>query len=153
MAALLLSDYAVVGNVIEAGADLGGMAAALKRIAERHRKLTGKALTETLIAKRLPNGQWTVSHAEELSRLRDAKFSKQSGPYGSAEFDLTFSQGKGPVAVFASGDIKMKAISARIEAAKFQVEFPVGSHATLVRHATVFCGQYAPCDAVMKPLE
>jgi tetratricopeptide (TPR) repeat protein len=125
-----------------------------KRIADRYQKLTGKPLAETsLTMKRLPNGQPPVTPAEELSRLRGAKFSRQSGPYGSAEFDLTFSQGKPAVAIFLSGDAKMKAVSARVEAAKFQVEFPVGSNAILVRHATVYCGQYAPCDAVMAPLE
>jgi tetratricopeptide (TPR) repeat protein len=125
-----------------------------KRIADRYQKLTGKTLAEpSLTMKRLPSGQWPVSAAEELSRLRDTKFSHQSGPYGSAEFDLIFTPGKPAVAVFASGDARMKEVSARIEAAKFQVEFPVGSNAILVRHATVYCGQYAPCDAVMTPLE
>jgi tetratricopeptide (TPR) repeat protein len=128
-----------------------------KRIADRYQKLTGKTLAEPSLyarpMKRLPSGQWPVTTGEELSQLRDTKFSHQSGPYGSAEFDLTFTPGKAPVAVFASGDAKMKEVFARLEAAKFQVEFPVGSNAILVRHATVYCGQYAPCDAVLTPLE
>jgi len=90
---------------------------------------------------------------DEVFRMRDAKFSHQSGPYGSAEFDLTFTPGKPVVAVFSSGEAKMKEVSGRLEAAKFQVEFPVGSNPTLSRHVTVYCGHYAPCDAVMSPLE
>jgi len=103
--------------------------------------------------RRLPNGPRSVTPAEELIRLRDTKFSHQSGPYGSAEFDLTFTPRKPATATFVSGDAKMKEVSARLEAAKCQVEFPDGTNATLVRHVAVYCGQGAPCEAVIASME
>jgi tetratricopeptide (TPR) repeat protein len=124
------------------------------RIAERYKKLTGKTLEgHTFAIQRLPNGQWPLTPTEELSRIRELKLGKIPGLLGSAGFDLAFSSGGPTAVVFESGDAKMKAISAKLAAAKFQVAVPADSKGILVRHVTVYCGQYAGCDAVLAPLE
>jgi hypothetical protein len=55
------------------------------------------------------------------------------------------------VATFLNGDAAMKALTKRVEMAKFKVEIPAGSKAILYRRATVHCSKWAPCSAVLLP--
>jgi len=133
-----------------------------KRAQARYQELTGKSLDKGYSISRspkgysisrLPNGQRPMSPAEELSRMREAKLGTQPEPNGSAQFEVVFVQGKPLATTFLSGNEAMKSVTNRLAQAKFQMEFPVDSKATLLRRVTVVCSKYSPCSAVMMPLE
>jgi hypothetical protein len=118
----------------------------------RYQKLTGK-LMNIRSMDRLPNGNWPVSPEVELSEMREAKLGPEPGPNDSAEFELKFAAGEPMVATYVGGNTEMKAMKKRLESAKFKVEIPVGSKATLYRRATVHCSKWSPCSAVLAPMD
>jgi len=74
------------------------------RILEHYEKLTGHKFSENLEVKRLPNGEWTKTPAEELRDSLVVKISKTTGVTGVAEFSVVLT----PTAVesvrYRSGD-------------------------------------------------
>jgi tetratricopeptide (TPR) repeat protein/transglutaminase-like putative cysteine protease len=137
------------GMTIASPATLEREALATK-IAARCKKLTGKTplVNETW---RLPNGEWSKSASEQLSLIRTAKFGKLPGLKGSAEFTIAFAPGKIKSVTYVNGEQSLKVLTEKIEAAHFQVEFPTGSHANLVRRAEVSCFPLSGCMAVLVP--
>ncbi|MGE5112823.1 MAG: DUF3857 domain-containing protein [Acidobacteriaceae bacterium] len=130
--------------------------AALQRANDRYKKLTGKTLNVNAI-ERLPNGKWPVSPLEELSQLREAKLGSLPGARDSADFAIKFGADGAIIASFVSGNDGLKALTKRLEQAKFQLEIPSDSKAVLYRRATVHCNKWAaqpaPCSAVLLPLD
>ena len=122
------------------------------KIATRYQKLTGKkpAVNETW---RLPNGEWTKSASEQLTQMRTAKFGKQPSLSGSAEFAIVFAAGKVESVEFVSGEESLKALTEKIKAAHFQLEFPAGSQAKLLRRAELSCFPISGCMAVLMPTD
>jgi len=120
-------------------------------ITSRYLKLTGKApsLRET---RRLANGQWTKSVVEQLTQMRTVKFGAQSLS-GSAEFKIVFSPGKVEKAEFVSGQELLKTLSENIKSAQYEVEFPSGSQAKILRRAEVSCFPSSGCMAVLIPTD
>ena len=90
------------------------------------------------------------SSAGELSELRSAKLERLVPGPATAEFFLLF--GPGPKiedAKFISGSEGLKSADRAISVAKFDVAFPVGSSAHLVRRAILTCSNETGCAAVL----
>ena len=112
----------------------------------RHRleHLTGaKAPTAMDLLRGDPNGN-------ELSQLRTVKLKRIVPGSATAEFFLLFSPGPKVEAVeFISGSEKLKSAGEVLSEAKFQVAFPEGSSARLVRRAILMCSSITGCEAVL----
>ncbi len=121
-------------------------------IATRYQKLTGKkpAVNETW---RLPNGEWSKSASEQLSLMRTTKFGKLPDLSGSAEFTIVFAPGKVESVEYLSGEESLKALTEKIKTAHYQVEFPAGSQAKLLRRAELSCFPLSGCMAVLMPTD
>jgi tetratricopeptide (TPR) repeat protein len=129
-----------------------------KKLAARYQKLTGKPMNPNTITagyhvSRLPNGEWPKTPSDELNEIRTASLGKDPGPDASAVFDIVFASDRPQSVNYRYGSEVMKQMTARLEHAKFQVEIPEGSHATLFRQLTVKCNKYAPCTAVLGPVD
>jgi tetratricopeptide (TPR) repeat protein len=125
-----------------------------KKLEARYQKLAGKPMNPVKITagyhiSRLPNGEWPMTPTDELMKMRTAELGKESGPDASAMFIIIFAPGRPQSVTYSSGSEVMKQMTARLEHAKFQVEIPEGSHATLFRQLKVACSKYAPCSAVL----
>jgi tetratricopeptide (TPR) repeat protein len=120
------------------------------KIRSRYKKLTGKdpAPTET---RRLPNGEWTKTPHEELSQMRAVKLCKQPGLSGTAEFWIVFAPGKVESVQYVSGEESLESLTGKLKAAHYQVEFPVGSAAKILRRAEISCTLSVGCMAVLVP--
>jgi hypothetical protein len=89
-----------------------------------------------------PNGN-------ELSQLRSVKLKRLVPGSATAEFFLLFSPGPKVEGVeFISGSEKLKPAAKVLSATSFQVAFPEGSSARLVRRAIVMCSDVSGCTAV-----
>src|SRR5262249_8450733 len=109
-----------------------------KEIAARYQKLTGKK-PATRASWRLPTRAWTKSAAEQLNEMRTVNLGKVANLSGSAEFTIVFASGKVESVGYVSGEDAIKALIEKIKAAHFQVEFPLGSQAKILRRALVGC--------------
>ncbi|HUO24232.1 MAG TPA: DUF3857 domain-containing protein [Candidatus Aquilonibacter sp.] len=86
----------------------------------------------------------------ELSQLRSAKLKRLVPGSASAEFFLLFTPGpKIQDVQFISGSEKLKSAGNALSGAKFQVAFPQGSSAHLLRRAIVSCSEVTGCEAVL----
>ncbi len=137
------------GMPVISPAELERQALATK-ITNRYYKLTGKkpAINESL---RLPNGEWTKTATEQLQLIRTAKFGKIPNLSGSAVFSIVFAQGKIESVTFMSGEKSLKALTEKLKAAHYQLEFPEGSQAKLLRLAQLGCYPASGCMAVLIP--
>jgi tetratricopeptide (TPR) repeat protein len=120
------------------------------KILVRYKKLMGRspALNET---RRLPNGEWTKTPAEQLSQMRATKLGKQPDLSGSAEFAIVFAPERVESAEYVSGKESLQSLTEKLKAAHYQVEFPVGSKAKILRRAELSCTPSAGCIAVLLP--
>ena len=121
-------------------------------ITARYQKLTGKKPTirDTW---RLPNGDWSKSVVEQFNSMRSVKLGKLPNLSGSAEFTIVFGPEKIESVEFVSGQESLKALIEKMKAAHYQVEFPEGSHARLLRRAELSCFPASGCMAVLMPPE
>jgi tetratricopeptide (TPR) repeat protein len=88
--------------------------------------------------------------ADELSQLRSFKLKPLIPGTATAEFFLLFSPGKKLEDVqFISGSEQLKSARDALFDANFQVLFPTGSAARLVRRAIVMCSPISGCNAVL----
>jgi len=112
----------------------------------RHRleHLTGaKAPTAPDLLRGDPNGS-------ELSELRSVKLKRLVPGSATAEFFLLFGPGPEVEDVeFISGSEELKSAGEVLSEAKFQVAFPEGSSARLVRRAILMCSSVSGCEAVL----
>jgi|HubBroStandDraft_1064217.scaffolds.fasta_scaffold05515_3 tetratricopeptide (TPR) repeat protein/transglutaminase-like putative cysteine protease len=106
--------------------------------------LTGaKSPTAMDLLRRDPNGS-------ELSQLRTIKLKRLVPGTATAEFFLLFSPGPKVESVeFISGSERLKSGERALSEAGFQVAFPAGSSARLVRRAIVMCSDVSGCNAVL----
>lgn len=107
-------------------------------------KLTGtKAPTSMELLRSDPNGN-------ELSQLRSVKLKRLVPGSATAEFFLLFSPGPKVEGVeFISGSGKLKSAAKVLSETSFQIAFPEGSSARLVRRAIVMCSDVSGCTAVL----
>jgi len=116
-------------------------------IKARCKKLTGNpSLFEV---RRLPNGEWTQTPAEELRHSREVKLANGGKLSGSAQFIVTFKPGKVESAEYESGDDELEGLEDELKAAHFPLEFPPESGASLVVRVDVRCQPAAPCIATL----
>jgi len=86
----------------------------------------------------------------ELSQLRSVKLKQLVPGLATAEFFLLFSPGpKVEDMQFIRGSEKLKSAGDALSEAKFQVSFPEGSSARLVRRAILTCSKISGCQAVL----
>ena len=90
------------------------------------------------------------SNGGELSGLRTVKLKRLVPGSAQAEFFLLFGPGpKVEDVEFISGSKELQAASHALSEAKFQVGFPEGSSARLVRRAILMCSSVSGCNAVL----
>jgi tetratricopeptide (TPR) repeat protein/transglutaminase-like putative cysteine protease len=78
----------------------------------------------------------------ELGNLRSVKVSSPGRPTGSADFFLLFSPGpKVEGTQFVSGDESLKSILPQLTQSRFELPFPAGSNARLLRRGILFCSE------------
>ena len=123
-----------------------------ERVKAEYQSLTGKPLNIHSMD-RLPNGKWPVQPSVELSEMREAKLGPEPGPNDSAEFELKFAASAPTIATYLSGSTEMESMKNRLEGAKFKIEIPMGSKATIYRRVTVHCSKWSPCSAVLAPMD
>ncbi|HZW92208.1 MAG TPA: DUF3857 domain-containing protein [Candidatus Eremiobacteraceae bacterium] len=86
----------------------------------------------------------------ELSQLRSVKLKRLVPGSATAEFFLLFSPGpKVEDVQFISGSEKLKSVGKALSEAKFQISFPEGSFARLVRRAILTCSSVSGCEVVL----
>ncbi len=86
----------------------------------------------------------------ELSELRSIKLKRLVPGSETAEFFLLFSPNtKTKDVKFISGSGKLKSVGQTLTEANFQVAFPDGSSARLVRRAILMCTSVSGCEAVL----
>jgi tetratricopeptide (TPR) repeat protein len=126
--------------VLSTGGPPGGLANETRRRLEH---LTGGRAPTQLALLRSNVGS-------ETSRLRSAKLPRIVPGYATAEFFLVFSPGpKVEDVQFIKGSETLKDADDKILAAHFQVAFPEGSSARLVRRAILSCSPASGCEAVL----
>jgi tetratricopeptide (TPR) repeat protein/transglutaminase-like putative cysteine protease len=112
-----------------------------KTIEEHFRQVIGPtAALGQVTTTRRPDGTWTPSPAEELSRARTFQLSKQSAAKGSATFSIVFSPGKIESVKFISGDEHLKSMTQQIASSKLRADFPDSTPARLTRRGVLVCG-------------
>jgi tetratricopeptide (TPR) repeat protein/transglutaminase-like putative cysteine protease len=116
----------------------------------RYQKLTGKK-PDLRTTWRLPNGEWTKTASEQLSQMRTSKFGKIPTASGSAEFTIVFVPGRVESVKYVRGEESLKDLTDKIKAAHYQVEFPAGSQAKLLRRAELSCFPASGCMVVLIP--
>jgi tetratricopeptide (TPR) repeat protein/transglutaminase-like putative cysteine protease len=117
-------------------------------IKARYKKLTGRDPSLYEI-RRLPNGEWTQTPAEELRHLREAKLANEHKLSGSAQFIVTFKPGKVESAEYDTGDDELRPLADKLKAVRYPLEFPPDSRASLVVRVQVSCKPTAACVATL----
>ena len=119
-------------------------------ITARYQKLTGKKpeINETW---RLPNGEWTKTSGEQLAQMRTAKFGKQGGLSGSADFQVLFGRRGVENVDYVGGPEALKRLGEKIKTARYTIQFPDGSQAKILRRAALNCSSISGCMAVLLP--
>lgn len=114
------------------------------KIVARYEKLTGKKPTAE--TRRLPNGEWTQTPAEQLRHSREVKISNEGKRSGSAQFTLVLKEDKTTVR-YASGDDTLEPLLPKLEAAHYPLELPPDSGAILTVRLDVNCQATSACIA------
>jgi len=111
-----------------------------RRLAE----LTGKkAPTPMDLLREDPNGN-------ELSELRTVKLKRLVAGSAEADFFVLFAPGPKIEALeFVSGSQKLRSAGQVLSSANFQIAFPEGSSARLVRRGILMCSEISGCQAVL----
>jgi Flp pilus assembly protein TadD/transglutaminase-like putative cysteine protease len=120
----------------------------IDQIKARYKKLMGKDPSLFEI-RRLPNGEWTQTPAEQLRHSREVKLANAEKLSSSAQFIVTFKPGKVESAEYESGDDELEPLADKLKAAHYPLEFPPQSGATLVLRVEVKCQSTAPCIATL----
>jgi len=90
------------------------------------------------------------TNGSELSQLRSVKLKRLVPGSATAEFFLLFSPASKVHDVqFISGSEKLRSAGQALSEARFQVAFPEGSSARLVRRAILMCSSVVGCGAVL----
>jgi tetratricopeptide (TPR) repeat protein/transglutaminase-like putative cysteine protease len=110
----------------------------------RYKKLTGKEPPRTEI-RRLPNGEWTKTPAEQLRHTRELNLSNEGKLSGSGQFIVTLKPGKVEGAEQLTGSDGLSKIVGKLMAAHYPLEFPPDANAVLVMKVDVRCQTSGPC--------
>jgi len=121
----------------------------IQELTARYKKLTGKtpALRET---RRLPNGEWTKTGSERLIQMRTVPLGKRTDASGDAVFNVVFTPKEIESVNYVSGEKSLASLSEKIKSAPFQVEFPVGSQAKILRRAEASCSSSSGCTVTLR---
>ncbi|HEV3512203.1 MAG TPA: tetratricopeptide repeat protein, partial [Candidatus Sulfotelmatobacter sp.] len=107
-------------------------------IRNQYRKLTGKGVPLAEI-KRLPNGEWTKTPAEQLRASREVRLSNEEKLSGSADFVIEFEPEKVDSVQYLSGGDELENLTKKLKAAHYPLEFPPNSQAILAVRVSVRC--------------
>jgi len=122
-----------------------------KEILAHYKKLTGRSAPPPIDIHRLPNGEWTKTRSDELKDALEAKVSKTTSLAGVAFFAVVFVPGKVEQVRYIKGDEELKSMTGKLETAPYQMKFPAGSGAKIVRRVSLTCHPNAGCTAEMLP--
>jgi tetratricopeptide (TPR) repeat protein/transglutaminase-like putative cysteine protease len=115
-------------------------------IRAHYKKLTGRDAPLTEI-KRLPNGEWSKTPAEQLLQTREIRLKNEDKLGGAAEFLVTFKPGKVTSVEYFSGDNDLEELTDDLKAAHYPLEFPPDSGAILMMRISVKCESSSSCVA------
>jgi tetratricopeptide (TPR) repeat protein len=125
----------------------------VKNIADHYQELLGKGANPGNISTtRKADGTYTVTPAEELSRMRMSKITTTPHPSASGSFDVVFTPGKVEDVSQVDGDRSLQSMVERIKAAKFNLEFPDSTPTKIVRRGILSCGSLG-CELTLLPVE
>jgi tetratricopeptide (TPR) repeat protein len=79
--------------------------------------------------------------SEELSHLRTVAVPAEGKKSGSADFFILFSPKQADDVQFLHGEESLKPLASALKSAKFDVPFPAGSTAKLVRRGILYCSE------------
>jgi tetratricopeptide (TPR) repeat protein/transglutaminase-like putative cysteine protease len=116
------------------------------KIVARYEKLMGKKPSPEI--RRLPNGEWTQTPAEQLRHSREIKIGNEGKRSGSAQFTLVLKEDKTSVR-YASGNDTLEPLLPKLEAAHYPLEIPPDSAAILTVRLDVNCQEKSPCVATL----
>src|SRR5664280_2940587 len=126
-----------------------GNPAVLQSITEHYKALMGaNANPGTFTTTRKADGTYTPMPIDELSRMRMVKITTMSRPSAHGTVSIVFSPGKVEGVTLVDGDATLKSLFERIQAAKFNVEFPDQKPTRLVRRGILSCGSFG-CDLAL----
>jgi predicted Zn-dependent protease len=118
---------------------------------KHYKQLTGKEPADGYTTHRLPNGSWSMTPGEELSRMRTTKLPDTSPHSGSATFAISFAFGKVEEVAYLEGSDQLKAMGEKLKTAKFEVSSPKdGVPMRLVRRGILSCHS-GSCDFTLVP--
>ena len=120
-------------------------------IRDHYQRLVGKGAEPGVFTiDRRPDGTFTPSPAEQLSRMRTIKVSTAGAAheFGTATFSIVFSPGKVENVTYVSGAEGLKSMASRMSTAKFNVEFPDAGPVRMTRRGILSCGSLG-CDFVL----
>jgi hypothetical protein len=72
---------------------------------------------------------------------------------GSAEFSIVFAPGRVESVEYLRGEESLEELAGKLRTSHYQVEFPEGSTAKIMRRAQLSCTPSAGCMAVLVPPE
>lgn len=121
------------------------------QILAHYKKMTGREAPPQIAIRRLPNGEWTKTPADELKEALEVKVSKTTSLSGIADFAVVLAPGKVERVRYIGGDAALKSMIGKLESASYKVEFPPGSGAKIVRRIQLSCNPSAGCTAEMLP--
>jgi len=115
----------------------------------RYEHLTGKKASDLNLqtSLRRPDGSFTPTPGEELSRMRTLRVTNANHDSGSAVFSVVFSPGKVEIK-YVRGARSLESLISRFAFAKLNVEFPDAGPAKLVRSGILRCTNMG-CDFVL----
>jgi transglutaminase-like putative cysteine protease/tetratricopeptide (TPR) repeat protein len=113
-------------------------------IRARYKKMMGKDVPLAAI-RRLPNGQWTQTPAEQLLHSREVKIGNDAKLSGAGWFSIEIKSDKVDSVQFLGGDDELKSLEKSMTAAHYPLEFPPDSEAILVLRLSVKCEPKTPC--------
>jgi tetratricopeptide (TPR) repeat protein len=116
-----------------------------EEITARYEKLTGKK--PTIGIRRLPNGQWSQTPAEQLRHTREVTVTNDTKISGYGQFIVVLDKGKTESAHYLNGDEVLKPLAIKLAAAHYPLELPSGSEASLTVRVNVSCHAANPCTA------
>ncbi|MGZ4815792.1 MAG: tetratricopeptide repeat protein [Terriglobales bacterium] len=109
-------------------------------IRQHYKQITGKLPSETMSTHRLPDGTWSATPAEQLSRMRTIKVPVPATQHGSATFGFVFSKGKVEEVAYVDGSEELKPLADKLKAAKLDQPFPNDDvEMRLVRRGILLC--------------
>lgn len=123
-----------------------------EEIQDRYQHLTGRK-PEMYSINRRPDGTWTPTPGEELSRMRTVTFTAAGKHSGSATYSVVLAPDQVESVKFVGGDDSLKGLESHLAAAKIKMAFPDVGPVKIVRRGIVTCTGNACTFVLLRPAD